>query len=90
MSAAGRNHGHLTMNQFGREHGQSIVLALRPAVFDRDVLAFDEACFLQALSERGHKIGRVGERRVAEEPDHRHYRLLRTHGERPGGRRAAE
>ena len=87
-SAEGRDHGHLTMNQFGREHRQSIVLALRPAVFDRDVLTFDEACLLQALAERGHEVRRVGGRSAAEKPDHRHRRLLRAYRDRPRCRTA--
>ena len=32
-------------------------IALSPAVFDRDVLTLDEACFLQALAERRHQLG---------------------------------
>ena len=48
------DHGHLTADQIGRQRRQSIVLALGPAVFDRDVLALDIAGFVQALPERGH------------------------------------
>src|SRR6266545_2671783 len=48
------------------------------AVFDRDVLALDKACFLQALAERGHEVPGVGKRRTAEQPDYRHRRLLRA------------
>ena len=52
-SAAGRdNHGHLAANQIGRQCRQSIVLALRPAIFDRHVPALDVAGFAQALAER--------------------------------------
>src|SRR5262245_51674417 len=64
-------------------------LILRRAVFDRDVLPLDEACFLQALAERGHQVPSVGKRRTAEEPDHRHC-LLRARREGPGRRRTAE
>jgi hypothetical protein len=42
------------MNQIRRHRREPITSAFRPAVFDRDVLAFDEACFLQAVAERGH------------------------------------
>ena len=38
---------------------QPIILAFRPAVFDRHVLALDIAGFLQALAERGHKCART-------------------------------
>jgi len=42
-----RNHVHLTANQIGRQGWKSIVLPLRPAIFDRDVLALDIAAFAQ-------------------------------------------
>ena len=48
------NHGHLTMNQIGHHRRQSIILALRPAVFDQHVLTFDIARPLKALTERSH------------------------------------
>ena len=51
-AAARRNHGHLTLNQFGRKRRQSIILALRPAIFDRDVLALDISCLFQPLQKR--------------------------------------
>jgi hypothetical protein len=38
---------HLTANQIGRQGWKSIVLPLRPAIFDRDVLALDIAAFAQ-------------------------------------------
>ena len=85
----GDDHGHLTTNQLSRHRRHSVVLPLRPAIFDRHVLALDIAGFLQALTERGHH-GRVPARRCAvEEPDHRHRRLLRPRRQRPR-RRAAE
>ena len=84
------DHGHRPANQIGHQSRQPIKLIFRRAIFDRDVLALDEACFLQALAERGHEVRRVGERRAAEKSDHRHRRLLRARRERPRGRRAAE
>jgi hypothetical protein len=38
-------------------------LIFRRAVFDHDVLALDEACFLQALAERGHQVSGIVSRR---------------------------
>src|SRR5215831_15391062 len=58
-------------------------LMFRRAVFDHDVLALDEACFLQALTEGGHEVHSVSERGVPQEPDHRHLRLLRARRQRP-------
>ena len=54
------DHGHLPANQVGRQRRQTVGLILRPAIFDRDVLALDIACFLQALAECESR--RVGDR----------------------------
>ena len=88
-TADGDDHAHLTADQIGRQRRQSIVLALRPAIFDRHILALDIAGFFQALAERGQRCGVLVRRYAAEEPDHRHRRLLRPRRKRPG-RRAAE
>src|SRR6516225_7024356 len=84
------DHRHLTAYQVSCEVGQSIILILRPAILDRHILAFDVPVFADALPECGHKTCSVGGRRAAEEPDHRHRRLLRARRERPRGSRAAE
>ena len=89
--SAGRgNHGHLTTNQIGRHRRQPIILALRPAVFDRHVVAINVTGFAQPF-EKGRQLPRVilGGRSV-DKPDHRHRRLLRARRERPRGCRAAE
>ena len=52
------DHGHRPANQISHQRRQPIRLIFRRAVFDRDVLALDEACFLQALAERGHEVRR--------------------------------
>src|SRR6266478_3918410 len=84
------DHGNPPADQFGRQRRQPIHLILGPAVFDRPGLALDIAALLQGLAKCA-QIVRVRVRRCgAEEPDHRHRRLLRTHGERPHGCRAAE
>jgi hypothetical protein len=83
------DHSHLTTNQLSRHCWQPVVLPVRPAVFDRHILALDIAGFLQALTE-GRHIGCVPARRCAvEESDHWHRRLLRPRRERPR-RRAAK
>jgi hypothetical protein len=75
----------LSTNQIGRQGRQSIQLAIRPAVFDRNILAFDVADFPQASAER--RSGRCGGAgRSAEEPDHRQRRLLRARRTRPSRR----
>ena len=45
------DHGDLPANQIGRQRRQPVDLILGPAVFDRDVLAFDIAGVLQALAK---------------------------------------
>ena len=45
---------HLTAHQISRQRWQSIVMPLRPAVFDRDVATLDKARLVEALVERGH------------------------------------
>ncbi len=81
----------LAADEIGGQCGQPIVIALRPAVFDRQILSLDVAGFAQSLAER-HKqfrkrpAGRPG----AEDADHRHRLLLRARSERPCGHHAAE
>ena len=81
--------GHLLVNQISDYIRQPMGLIFRRAVFDRDILALDEACFLQALKEGGHEVRSVSERSVPQETNNRHRRLLRARRERPR-RRAAE
>jgi hypothetical protein len=89
--AGSGNHGYLTTNQIGRQGRQSIVLALRPTVFDRDVPALDVAGLVQTLPEAGQTdigvgLGRAG----AEIADHRHRLLLRVQRRRRGHRAAEQ
>src|SRR5262249_22189474 len=60
------------------------IAALRPAVFDRQILALDVAGFAQSLTERGQRRGTRTRRAAAEETDHRHRRLLRSQTSRRG------
>ena len=52
---AARRHDHvdLAADEIGGQGGQPIIMALRPAVFDRHVLSLDIAGFAQSLPERG-------------------------------------
>ena len=58
-AAARDDHGHLTADQIGRQCRQSIILTLRPAIFDRHILALDIAGFAQALAERVNEVQRI-------------------------------
>ena len=53
------DHRDLPANQIGCQLHQSIVLSVRPPIFDHQVLAFDEALFLETLSEGGHKMWNI-------------------------------
>src|SRR5262249_41019852 len=76
--------------QVGGQFGHAIVLTLCPTIFDRDVLPFDKARFVEAFAERG-QIQQVGvERTGTQETNHWHRRLLRARRERPCGHGAAE
>jgi hypothetical protein len=83
------DYGHRPANQFGHQHRQPIIPTLCKAIFDHHTLTLYEACFLEALAERGYEGRRVGGRRAAEKSDYRHRRLLRTRRERPRRRRSS-
>src|SRR5262249_58878888 len=87
---AREDHAHLPADQIGRQCRQSVVVTFRPAVFDRHILAFDIARFLQTLVERRDLLAQRSGRCGIEEAGHRHRRLLRTRRERPSDRRAAD
>src|SRR5262249_8413719 len=84
------DHRHLTAYQIGCEVGQPIVLVLRPAILDHDILALDVTGFANALPECGQIACTISKRRAAEKPDHRHRRLLRASCKRPRNRAAEQ
>src|SRR5262249_8722380 len=84
------DHSHLALHQLRRECRQPIELVLRPAKFDRDVVAVDEAGFFQAVTECRSPVNGIGSRGGIKETDHRYRRPLRARRERPRRRSAAE
>ena len=78
-----------TYEVFG-QRGQSLVLARRPPILDRDVSAFSISDFAETLPKRadttGERFGRLG----TKVSDHRHTRLLSTCYEWPCNGRASE
>src|SRR5262249_58217492 len=80
----------MTADEIIGECGQSIVLAIGPAVLDRRILALDIAGFAQAPTESGCAGGECYSRSAVEESDHRHRRLLGARRERPCGGRAPD
>src|SRR5262249_41463307 len=70
--------------------GRSVSLVLRQAILDRHILALDVAGFTKALAECGQIACTIGRPRGAEEPDHRHRRLLGACRHRPRGRAAEQ
>ena len=73
----------------GRQCRQSVILALRPAVFDRHVAAIDVTGFTEPFekSRQGPRVspGKSG----IEKTNHRHCAVLRARGQRPGGGNSA-
>ena len=78
------------LDQVGHEHRQSIVLAMRPAVFDRGVAALDVAVFAQTFLKSRQKSREWCGRSAMQKPDHRRSRLLCARGGRPRHCRATE
>jgi hypothetical protein len=74
--------------EIGHQIGHQVEATFRPPVFDRDGLTFNIAGFIQTLAKRGHSPI-IGRSTGADQPDHRHARLLRTRSKRPR-RRTAE
>src|SRR5258708_20746065 len=77
------DHGHLPLHQIRRECRHPIELVLRPAKFDRDVVAVDEPGFLHAIAECRYPVNGIGSRGGIKETDHRHRRLLPPPRKRP-------
>jgi hypothetical protein len=69
------------MNQIGGQGRQSIVLAMRPTVFDRDILALGITGFIQALPE-GSQPKVVGRRGSDAEIANYGHQLLRASANR--------
>src|SRR4029077_16831895 len=81
----------LSAHQVGCETWQSIIVALRPAVFDRHVLPLNKAGSLETLAELSRVVRTFPLRRQnVHEANSRHHGLLRARGDRPRTGRAAE
>src|SRR6516164_2380611 len=90
ITALRHNERHMAAYEFCRQCGKAIVVTLRPAVFDRDVLAFDVAGFLQTLAERANEVRIRSGRSAMKITDHWNNRSLRARRERPCGRAAEQ
>src|SRR5262249_16416859 len=80
---------YAAIHQLSRLLRKSIVLSLRPAVFECDVATLDVAGFSQALLDCFNKARVWSRRHAAEDSDHGYRRVLRARREGPW-RRAAE
>src|SRR5262249_9796878 len=80
------DHGHLSADQIGRQHWESVVLILRETVFNDDVLALDIARFFQALAKRRQDVCILAAPPAVEKSNHRHLWLLRACRERSSRR----
>src|SRR6266480_1053032 len=70
-AAKGSNHIDTVGDEIRGQCGQPIIVSLRPAVFDRHVLAIDVARLAQSLVERGDIRRSAGRQAAAEIADHR-------------------
>jgi hypothetical protein len=50
QAAIGEDQGDAAVDEIGYQRGQAVILAVRPAVFDHDVLSFNKARFGQAFA----------------------------------------
>jgi hypothetical protein len=84
------DHRRATAGQLDGQLGQPLVSALRRSIFERDILAFDEARCIQSPLNGGETETPGLLRAAGKDADHRHRRLLRARRERPRCCRAAE
>jgi hypothetical protein len=77
------------MRHLGRQRRQTISSPFGPTVIDSDTAMLDIAGLAQAAPERREEMREPAGRFQAEEPDHRHGRLLRPRPDRPRSRRSA-
>ena len=77
---------HVVLDKLRRKRGQSLVVIFRPAIFHRNVLAFDKACIFQSLPKRvqADRVFVLGH--TAKETDNWGCRLLPIYCEWPNGR----
>ena len=85
----GNDRGHLTADEVGRQHREPIKATFRRAVFDCDVLAFDEAARFKPWRNAVTRCSASASDVLRRNPIHRQCRLLRARRKRPR-RRAAK
>src|SRR5262249_15023311 len=90
VAARSCEHRDLALKEFGRERRQAIVLTIRKAINNPNILALDITRFSQSGLKSCHHVGRPTARTALEETDHRHRRLLRACRERPRDGSAAD
>jgi hypothetical protein len=77
-------------NKLRGKRRQSLILAVRPAEIDCQVLAVNEAALGKSALECCRQVRRILGGSRTEEPDHRNRRLLRARRERPRDRAAEQ
>ena len=80
----------MTIYQVFGQRGQSLVLARRPPILDRDVSTFSISDFTETLPKRADTTGERFRRLGAKVSYHRHSWLLSTGYERARNGRASE
>jgi hypothetical protein len=89
-SAGCSNDRNLMMNKLGHKPGEPISSTVCPTIFNRDVLTFNVAHFLQAATEGSHHgLVAIGRRHI-KKADQRHRPLLRIRDQRARKRHTAQ
>ena len=76
-------HSYLTMHQIGRHFPKPAIFTVRPAEFNRDILALSVAGLGKALSKCREQASAWFWRARMQEADYRHLLLLRSCSQRP-------
>src|SRR5262249_291690 len=79
---ARHDHGNRPCDEISRQPRQSVISTLRPAVFDRNVLAFNKASLIEALTEGCQQGSRIAGGGIPEKSNRRKP-LLRARNHRP-------
>src|SRR5262249_41556425 len=89
-SAGREDHVNLAPDELGGQCRQPIIVALRPAIFDRQILSLDIVGFTQSLAECCQNRFIWSRQGAAEKAHHWHRLLLRARRQRPSRYRAAD
>src|SRR6185437_14131339 len=77
-ASRGNDYSDFAIDELRRQSGQPVVMAFRPAKFDRDVASLGISGFAETPLKSLHATGKAARRFGAEISDDRHSRRLRA------------